>query len=431
LVDQSYGLRFDIYERIHLGDDVIGIDELEEIELYPKVQVIPGEEYASLRGHLLLTGVYRGGGESQQLEHYIPVEITIPLSRVNNLEEIAVEIENFDVDLLNSRSLNVTGVLLLQGIETSVSSTGEEWRDQEFTAEHELSHSEHSEHRDQYPGVEEATAIPYAADEQQVAWVEQQANSVSGQAFDVNVEEIKPLESLEASSFPVAEVVAEPIPVPEAHISSFQPQEPSEQLTWDEALISSGDKIAEAQEVAKEVSVEVPIESVNAWNEDSFATAEKGLPVAQTLDSAQLEEEQEATLSSTEEVEQEDKPEMKIALGSKKSNDQDGLSSFSISNLLPKYRHAVETDIIEEEVVEAELVAEEEDIGNRPSWKNLFIRQEAEEQAPFRKMKLVIVQREETLNEIAERYHLSSRELQLYNRLEEQNLAEGQVLYIP
>ncbi|MBP1905019.1 stage VI sporulation protein D [Paenibacillus turicensis] len=424
MVDQSYGLRFDIYERIHLGDDVIGIDELEEIELYPKVQVIPGEEYASLRGHLLLTGVYRGGGESQQLEHYIPVEITIPLSRVNDLEEIAVEIENFDVDLLNSRSLNVTGVLLLQGIETNVSSTGEEWRDQEFTAEHELPHSEQ---REPYPGVEEANSIPYAADEQQGAWVPEQLSTVSGQTFDVNADEIKPLESLEASSFPVAEVVAEPIPVAESHISSYQPAETSEQLTWNDALMSSGDKSEEAQEVA----VEAPIEAVSAWTEDSFSPPEEELPVAQLLDASQLEEGQEATLSSTEHQEHEDKPEMKIALGSKKSNDQNGLSSFSISNLLPKHRHIVENNEVEQEEVEVELVAEEEDIGNRPSWKNLFIRQEAEEQAPFRKMKLVIVQREETLNEIAERYHLSSRELQLYNRLEEQNLAEGQVLYIP
>lgn len=427
MVDQSYGLRFDIYERIHLGDDVIGIDELEEIELYPKVQVIPGEEYASLRGHLLLTGVYRGGGESQQLEHYIPVEITIPLSRVNDLEEIAVEIENFDVDLLNSRSLNVTGVLLLQGIETNVSSTGEEWRDQEFTAEHELPHSEQREPREPYPGVEEANAIPYAADEQQEAWVPEQLSTVSGQVFNVDVEQIKPLESLDASSFPVAELVGEPIPVAESHISSFQPAEPSERLTWDDALKSSGDKSEEAQEVA----VEAPIQAVSAWTEDSFSPSEEDLPVAQSLDAAQLEEGQEVTLSSTEDKEHEDKPEMKIALGSKKSSDQDGLSSFSISNLLPKHRHIVETDEVEQEEVEAELIAEDEDIGNRPSWKNLFIRQEAEEQAPFRKMKLVIVQREETLNEIAERYHLSSRELQLYNRLEEQNLAEGQVLYIP
>ncbi|GJM79257.1 hypothetical protein HMSSN139_17530 [Paenibacillus sp. HMSSN-139] len=137
MADQSYGLRFDIYERIHLSEDVIGIEELEEIELYPKIQVIPGEEYAALRGHLLLSGLYRGEGETRELAHYIPVEITIPLSRVNRLEDITVEIENFDVDLLSSRSLNITGVLSLQGVETSsLLSEQEAWKDREFTTAH-------------------------------------------------------------------------------------------------------------------------------------------------------------------------------------------------------------------------------------------------------------------------------------------------------
>ncbi|MNN62586.1 Stage VI sporulation protein D [compost metagenome] len=67
--------------------------------------------------------------------------------------------------------------------------------------------------------------------------------------------------------------------------------------------------------------------------------------------------------------------------------------------------------------------------GEDLQWKKLFIR--SGEQEPFRKVKLVIVQQEETLDDIAQRYHLSSRELQLYNRLSEQQLAEGQVLYIP
>ena len=49
-------------------------EELEEIELFPKIQVYPGDEYAALRGHLLLSGLYRGEGESRELEHWIPVE---------------------------------------------------------------------------------------------------------------------------------------------------------------------------------------------------------------------------------------------------------------------------------------------------------------------------------------------------------------------
>lgn len=44
---------------------------------------------------------------------------------------------------------------------------------------------------------------------------------------------------------------------------------------------------------------------------------------------------------------------------------------------------------------------------------------------------MCIVQREETLDVIAERYQLTPRELLLYNRMSEQNVEEGQVLYIP
>jgi stage VI sporulation protein D len=138
LSDQSYGLRFDIYERVHLSNEEISIQELEEVELFPRIQVIPGDEYATLRGHLLLTGLYRGEDETRELSHLIPVEITVPLSRVNRLEDISVEIENFDVDLLNERSLNVTGVLSLQGIETaSFAPAAQDWNSREFSVSYE------------------------------------------------------------------------------------------------------------------------------------------------------------------------------------------------------------------------------------------------------------------------------------------------------
>nr|WP_306220197.1 LysM peptidoglycan-binding domain-containing protein [Cohnella sp. WQ 127256] len=44
---------------------------------------------------------------------------------------------------------------------------------------------------------------------------------------------------------------------------------------------------------------------------------------------------------------------------------------------------------------------------------------------------MCIVQREETLDLIANRYNVQPRELQLFNRMHEPYLSEGQVLYIP
>ncbi|MFC7559399.1 hypothetical protein ACFQY3_11140 [Paenibacillus farraposensis] len=135
--DQPQGLRFDIYERIHLTEEAAGIAELEEIELLPRIQVVTHGDHAALRGHLLLEGVYRTPEEvKSELHHLIPVEITIPLNRVGRLEDISVEIENFDVDLLSLRSLNITGVLSLHGVESSHAEETAVWLDEEFTVVH-------------------------------------------------------------------------------------------------------------------------------------------------------------------------------------------------------------------------------------------------------------------------------------------------------
>ncbi len=138
--NESKGLRFDVYERVHLPDDVAAIDELEEIELVPRIQIVQQGEQVLLKGHLLLTGVYRAENEldaDQALEHWIPVEITLPMNRIHRLDDISVEIDNFDVDLLSARTINITGVLSLLGIELDQPRDQDQWpREEPFTVVH-------------------------------------------------------------------------------------------------------------------------------------------------------------------------------------------------------------------------------------------------------------------------------------------------------
>ena len=113
------GLRFDIYERFTLSEDAPGISELEDIELLPRITMQTRDDQAVLSGDLLLTGTYVGTEESsavKELSHRIPVEITLPLKRIHRMDNIGIEIENFDVELLSARSLNITGVISLNGI---------------------------------------------------------------------------------------------------------------------------------------------------------------------------------------------------------------------------------------------------------------------------------------------------------------------------
>ncbi|MED4609522.1 LysM peptidoglycan-binding domain-containing protein, partial [Paenibacillus validus] len=62
-------------------------------------------------------------------------------------------------------------------------------------------------------------------------------------------------------------------------------------------------------------------------------------------------------------------------------------------------------------------------------WKNLLPGRQGQQE--FRKLRLVIVQKEETLETIAKKYNVSPREIALHNRLGESELAAGQIVYIP
>ena len=136
MLNQPYGLRFDIYERVHLSEGVPAIEELEEIELYPRIQVIGQDDHATLRGICYLQERTGESEDSEELKHFIPVEITVPLNRVRSIDDISIEIENFDVDLLSSRSLNITGVLSLRGIEGFPAEEPQVWSADEFTVVH-------------------------------------------------------------------------------------------------------------------------------------------------------------------------------------------------------------------------------------------------------------------------------------------------------
>ncbi|WP_055105562.1 LysM peptidoglycan-binding domain-containing protein [Paenibacillus ihumii] len=452
MADQSYGLRFDIYERVHLSEDVVGIEELEEIELFPQIQVIPGEEYAALRGHLLLSGLYRGQGESCKLEHWIPVEITIPLSRVNKLEEIAVEIENFDVNLLSARSLNITGVLSLQGIETTTLAGSEEWKDSEFLAAHES----RQDNFDVTDFAEQPPAGPWREEEEKPQeWLTEEAAPVyrdysasegqsspghaelpdlpelpkSGPQNVISWTEDSPLL---ASALWKDKEAAAPV-----HAAGEAEQQGEDYDVWfkgEERQDASEHVITELAE-AQESDAAEGVQAIPRQPEETKAPEPEFSTNSEEALAAVTEPEPEEFSYEAGEPEirpqPEEKKELKIALNSKKADETVQGNDIGITKLLSTHRPNKDMEgLPDQEDENVKLAAEEQGDEEEVRWKNLFFGN-AEDPSPFRKIRLVIVQREETLDEIAERYNLSTRELQLYNRLAEHNLAEGQVLYIP
>ena len=52
MTEQQSGLRFDIYERVHLSEDTAAVKELDEVELVPHIQDYTEQEQAHLKGHM-------------------------------------------------------------------------------------------------------------------------------------------------------------------------------------------------------------------------------------------------------------------------------------------------------------------------------------------------------------------------------------------
>ncbi|MFB4329687.1 LysM peptidoglycan-binding domain-containing protein [Paenibacillus sp. CR_12] len=446
MFDQSYGLRFDIYERINLTEDLPGIEELEEAELIPHIQVISQQDQATLRGHLLLAGLYKGdteAGETEPLEHWIPVEITVPLNRVSSLDDIAVEIENFDVDLLSKRSLNITGVLSLKGIQAAAPGARDQvWTNEEFTVVHA------PEANDTYAGGEQQfaanpyepyqggganaeTITPSYFSEAQPRAQESESDARTQQylaswaEYENQIQDTQDSDrTVSISSTPEAQDTVEYALHNETEFQSAEPSTPS---VWQFERAA-----AQPEPQQEEPAADFP--GVTERNGEEV----QALPV---LDSPETEEAQPVFAEEAEpleEIEEEvsvqveeapSKPELKVAFNAKNSTTNTA-SGVGFSSLLQSSRTVQDQEQAardEEEAIEESVDAvSSEDV----EWKSLFLGNRREE-TPFRKVRMCIVQREETLDVIAERYQLTPRELLLYNRMSEQNVEEGQVLYIP
>nr|WP_280521417.1 LysM peptidoglycan-binding domain-containing protein [Paenibacillus mangrovi] len=427
-------MRFDIYERIHLSEDVSGIAELEEIELLPHIQVISQGEQVALRGHLMLSGLYRSDGEEdgiQRLEHFIPVEITVPTNRVSSLDEIAVEIENFDVDLLSKRSLNITGVLSLRGIETAVSDSAAAWNADEFTVVHASDDPANDPVLTAFLEEEEGRA-----DEAEIRETSDAAFAAGNETPAYASEAVFVPESIEASGF-----------------SNFPPQFESapEQRTNDETSAAEKEISPGALHTDKESAERSGNKAnSNVWHfehedesellhpEQTAIQADEDQATDIYLTSAQQEPVHEPVFpfsafqqESVQQEEAADDREMRVALGSKKEAQVDEKEAIGFSSLLASSRSLKEQ---EQQALSEEPKKEEagREVGGSDEiqWQNLFLGSSTEK-TQFRKVRLCIVQREETLETIANRYQLSAREILLHNRLADQTVEEGQILYIP
>lgn len=413
MAEQGKGLRFDIYERIHLADDAIGISELLEADLIPHIQVITQDNQAVLRGNLLLNGQYIGEGDhdKQTLEYLIPVEITLPMSRISRIEDVLVEIENFDIELLSTRNVNVTGVLSLHGVEvSSVSSDSSIHAIEEAVETVEPAEIADSLQLDKGLEVflhkpweveEEVTFTHQAGDREEKARISMEIPpNVPSDQDSVHTEELRIEDAIEEQT----PTISEPYPANES--ISFVTSHVTPDYTLD---LETRDE-AEQPEIAELAADPIADE-----------------PVIETEVELREEEESEDETPDLQAVEQ--SKELKVAFGSRPSEDlftreQPASVRSLIKSEEPQEQAAIET--VEQAVEEPQSAPRTDAL----EWRKLFVRDDSQEQQ-FRKVKMCIVQKEDTLENIATRYGVNERTLLQYNRLDNLELQTGQILYIP
>ena len=339
MTEQRAGFRFDIYERVQLSEDRPAIGELEQIELLPFVKGLPGQEQTQLKGYLQLSAVYapaEAGGAKQTFDHFIPVEISLPVRASLTDEDVQVRIEQFDVELISNRSLNVTGVLSLSGWRSQALNDKQRNNEEEIVAIHQMRVSKPKS--DQIKLVTEHTPL------------DEPASS-----------------NLEHETQPLQEVAAPVFEQEQQELAQGHEQDHGQGQEQSHGH-GQGQNQGKGQGLSEQLDAD--------YDEDFFREKETEPP---------------------------------------------------LDNVEPKV--AFRTQPAEELTDKPEQLSSNPKKNNELEWRKLFFRGNDEDS--FKKLKLCIVQKEETIHSIADRYQLNAREIALYNRISENEIAEGQIIYIP
>lgn len=399
-MSQNNRLQFSVEESIYFknGQEV---SELLSISLDPDILVQEVNDYVSIRGSLELTGEYNINqeelmGESSsyasyrqadevkvredgtaELLHQFPVDITIPKNKISHLNDVFVFIDAFDYQLTESRLLTIQADLAIEGLldeGTPEPLVGEPYefvhRAEEEYGDVTYEYQAQSEYEEHEENAEQQAAL------QHEARTEQEEDEIDIETVMVEeTEEEEENEEEEAvalgyRSFPEAQVQEPPF---------FDPP-----------------KLLEEEE-----------------RDDTFFEVE----VRKDPDAESKEEEEPPAYPAFE------SPAYQMEQTQEERDDSYQFERLYEREAPKVYESAQEAEEFEHDQREAS--------GSENSLylTKLFAKQEEED---FSRMKICIVQQEDTVDRICERYQLNVQQLLRTNSLSvDAELEEGQILYIP
>ncbi|WP_064497860.1 LysM peptidoglycan-binding domain-containing protein [Bacillus safensis] len=423
-MSQNNRLQFSVEESIYFksGQEV---SELLSISLDPDILVQEVNDYVSIRGSLELTGEYNINQEellgelssfptyreadevkvredgTAELLHQFPVDITIPKNKISHLNDVFVFIDAFDYQLTENRLLTIQADLAIEGLldeETPQAPVEEPYefvhRPEEDDGDMAYDYQLQPEQEEQ----EDLQSEEHEDDEKQHVF--QHDTRAEQEEQEDQEEEIE----IELMNREVEEVLEEP----EEPEEQEEPEQPSNQ---EEAVALGYRSIPEAH-VQEPPFFEPPKLLEEEERDDTYFEVE----VRKDPEAA---EEQEETVQSYPAFES---PAYQVEPEQEEQDDEYQLGRL-YEREAPKIYESAQEEELEEDVRETS--------GSENSLylTKLFAKQEEED---FSRMKICIVQQEDTVDRICERYQLNVQQLLRTNSLSiDAELEEGQILYIP
>ncbi|KPN15818.1 spore coat protein [Bacillus australimaris] len=421
-MSQNNRLQFSVEESIYFksGQEV---SELLSISLDPDILVQEVNDYVSIRGSLELTGEYNINQEellgelssypsyreadevkvredgTAELLHQFPVDITIPKNKISHLNDVFVFIDAFDYQLTENRLLTIQADLAIEGL------LNEEQPQAPVEEPYEFVHRPVEEYGDV---TYEYEALPEHEEQEELQSDEHendQEQPVLQHDMRAEQEEHEELEE-EEEEIDIELVSRE-------EVEEDEPEELEETDNHEEAVTLGYRSFPEAQ-VQEPPFFEPPKLLEEEERDDTFFEVEVRKDPEAT-------EEQEETVQSYPAFES---PAYQVEPETEQEVQED---EYQLGRLYEREAPKIYESAQEEEPEED--VRETSGSENSLYLTKLFAKQEEED---FSRMKICIVQQEDTVDRICERYQLNVQQLLRTNSLSiDTELEEGQILYIP
>ncbi|WP_070120835.1 stage VI sporulation protein D [Bacillus marinisedimentorum] len=416
--DYNQSLRFSVEETVWFerGQEV---SEMVSMSLEPDIVIQEHNQHVSIKGALLLSGEYRAedsdGDESADearrgmrlidrvqlnedgtsvLEHRFPIDITVPKTRVEDLNDVYVTIETFDYELPRKGCLQLSADLSISGISTSRPKAAAEPE----------------------PVRQETTAV----EPEQKHGTQSEAEGNADQADQV-ADTSKPVEKSAyetEASFPES---GSEVPDQRPHEPAMA-EEPAKDIEKQENA-GKTDFQEEPTVLAREdLTIEGNGEAEIYDETAGFAPLSNEAEVPGYDDkviSFSAESRKKADIASEEEQAEEPK-ELQIGM---KGRQEEKEHYFMARG---EYEEPVEEPEAEEAAAPKSAHSKKRD--ENAIYLTKFL---SSEQDDFSRLKMYIVQDGDSLDAVAERYELQTGALIRVNRLEQDDVYAGQILYIP